>query len=349
MRILHVMASGPSGAAEAMMLNGVAALADAGVAQFALTRDSATARRSALKAVGVDYETAPFHPLWRAQTTARLKAAHQIFKPDVVHHWMARAGSFALPQTRARNLGWHPGHYRLDRFKACAWHATVSPHAASELQSHGAPADRTLVVPAFVDGAAQAAPIARASLSTPDDAPVVFAAVRPAGARGVAALVQALGALPGVYAWIAADAAMGDPVRALAAEADVSERVRIVSLRDDHAALIAACDVVAMPTRPEPLNVLALHAWSAGKPVIAVDEQCGAAHLTADRDAIIVAPDNGAALRAGLAQALEDASLTSALVAQGRRSFDANHTRQAFVRSALAAYERIHAEAAART
>src|SRR5512147_2386119 len=59
MRVLHVIAGAKGGGAESIMLDAVAALAEAGVSQHVITRGG-KARLAALEAAGVSYEIAHF-------------------------------------------------------------------------------------------------------------------------------------------------------------------------------------------------------------------------------------------------------------------------------------------------
>jgi glycosyltransferase involved in cell wall biosynthesis len=61
----------------------------------------------------------------------------------------------------------------------------------------------------------------------------------------------------------------------------------------------------------------------------------------------LVAGDDVRALRDAIRRVLEDAETAHRLVENGRRAYESGYTRQAFVRSAMALYDKIKVAAAA--
>jgi hypothetical protein len=347
MRILHVMAGAQAGGAETMMLDGVLALAEAGVGQHVVTRDNDPARLAALNAAGVPVTIAPFDRLWRAPTTSKIKAAAAGLNPDVLHYWMGRAGAYALQKYADRSLGWYGGYYKLSRFKNCAWHAGVTRDITRHIVEQGCAPDRASTLYTFAN-IQPAPPASRAEVSTPDDAPVILALARLHWKKGIDTLVEALGGLPGVYLWIAGSGPLEQELKAQAERLNVSDRVRFLGWRTDRSALLAACDVVAFPSRYEPFGTVTVEAWAAGKPLVVADAAGPTATVTPDHDAVLVPKDSPEALRDGLKRVLEDAAFAHSLIANGRRAYEGGFTKQAFVRSALSLYEKIRSAAATR-
>lgn len=346
MRILHIMAGAQAGGAETMMLDGVVALAEAGVAQHVVTRDNDPVRLAALNAAGVPVSIAPFDRIWRSPTSAKIKAAVRALSPNVQHFWMGRAGLFALDKHYTQNLGWYGGYYKTSRFKNCAWHAGVTKDITRAIVAQGIAAERASTLHTFAN-IAPAPPVDRDALNTPDDAPVVLALARLHWKKGIDTLLDALSGLPGVYGWIAGSGPLEQDLRAQAERLGLTNRVRFLGWRTDRAALLAACDVVAFPSRYEPFGTVTVEAWAAGKPLVVADAAGPAATVTPDVDAVLTPKDDAAALRAGIKRVLEDAAFAQALVANGLRVYEASFTKQAFVRNALALYEKIIASARA--
>src|SRR5262249_13767254 len=112
MRILHVIAGAKEGGAESIMVDSVQALAEAGVDQFVVTRGHNLARLASFSDAGVPFTIASFDKVWRDPTKDAIRSAANEFKPDVIHYWMGRAGTFALRSYRARNLAWYGGYYK---------------------------------------------------------------------------------------------------------------------------------------------------------------------------------------------------------------------------------------------
>ena len=164
MRVLHVMAGADAGGAETMMLDGVLALADAGVEQRVVTR-GAPDRIAAIRAAGVPVDEAAFDKIWRFPTQAKINSAIKALDPDVIHYWMGRAGMFAPAAHREKSLGWYGGYYKLSRFKNCAWQAGVTKDIARHIVEQGAPADRVSTLHTFA-AIEDAAPVSRADFDT---------------------------------------------------------------------------------------------------------------------------------------------------------------------------------------
>jgi exonuclease III len=102
MRVLHVMAGAREGGAENIMLEGVMALADAGVAQAVVTRADNEFRLTAFRDKGIRVATASFNKLWPFATQAAIAKLIREFKPDVAEYtWWSNRG-----QARANDVGW---------------------------------------------------------------------------------------------------------------------------------------------------------------------------------------------------------------------------------------------------
>ncbi len=339
------MAGALEGGAETMMLDGALALAEAGVAQHVLVRPDNRRRLESLEQARVPLATASFDKFFRLPTAAKLNAAIATFEPDVIHYWMGRAGTFAPRRTRERNLAWYGGYYKLARFRNCAWHAGVTRDIARHITAQGAPEARVSVLHTFAN-LEKAAPVDRASLDTPVDAPVVLSLARLHPKKGIDVLLKALQALPGVYAWIAGSGPIEGELRALAGTLGVAERTRFLGWRSDRSALLEACDVVAFPSRYEPFGTVTVEAWAAGRPLVVSDAAGPASTVKPEHNAILVPKDDADALAAALKRVLGDKLLARELAEAGRQAFEAEFTKQAFVRSVMALYHKIKASAA---
>ncbi|MBI1251495.1 MAG: glycosyltransferase [Alphaproteobacteria bacterium] len=346
MRVVHVMAGAREGGAETMMLDGVTALAEAGVVQHVITRADDGARLETLQAAGVPVTTASFDKFWRTPTQNKIIAAVRAVEPDVIHYWMGRAGTFAPRRWRDISLAWYGGYYKLSRFRNCAWHAGVTRDIARHIVDEGAPRDRVTTLHTFAN-IEDAAPVDRASLNTPEDAPVVLALARLHWKKGIDTLLDAAAELAGVHLWIAGAGPLEGDLKAQAARLGLGDRAHFLGWRTDRSALLAACDVVAFPSRYEPFGTVTVEAWAAGKPLVVADAAGPAATVTPDENAILVPRDDVAALRAGIRRILEDADLAQRLVENGERAYRAHFTKEAFVRAAMALYQEIKTNASA--
>jgi hypothetical protein len=341
MRVLQVMAGADAGGAETMFLDGVTALAEAGVAQHVITRGT-PARLEVLRNAGVPVDEASFDKLVRFPTTDTIKAAIKTFQPDVLHFWMGRAGTFAPAATRAKSLGWYGGYYKPSRFRNCAWHAGVTRDIERHIVEQGVPADHasTLLVFANIE---TAPPLDRAVFDTPNDAPLVLALSRLHEKKGIDTLLDALAQLAGVYAWIAGSGPIEAELKAQCTRLGLDDRVRWLGWRTDRAALLGACDIVAFPSRYEPFGAVTVEAWAAERPLVVADAAGPKATVTNESDALLVPKDDPVALRTALKRVVDGKELRAKLIANGKRSYEAGFTKQAFVRAAMTLYERIRA------
>lgn len=344
MRVLHVIAGAKEGGAEHHMLENVLALAEAGVAQHVITRAHAPDRLARLRTAGVPYSLADFSRFFRGPTEAVLRRTADAFRPQVIHHWMGRAGTFAMKDWSSRNLGWYGGYYRLSRFANCTWHAAVTADIVRNIVAQGAPAERAVTLHNYAS-VEPSQPVERAAFDTPADAPLLLALARLHWKKGLDTLLEALAGLPGAYLWIAGDGPLEAKLKQMAASLGVADRVRWLGWRTDRAALLAACDVVAFPSRYEPFGNVTIEAWAAGKPLVVADAAGPAATVTNEVDALLVPKDDVNALREALGRVIADRDLTRKLAENGRRAYELGYTKEAFVKAALALYERIDAAA----
>ena len=284
-----------------------------------------------------------------------LRMAARRFRADVVHHHTARALSLApyvprdLVQVVTRRMDYAPrgaGPYvrwlygRMDAVIA------ISRAARDALAERGIDADRVTIVPSGVAvetfaGLERAA--ARAALGVDQDAPVVAIVASLHERKGHAVLLDALARLArsgGAPLCLAAGTGPeGDALQDRAQRRGIAGRVRWLGQVADVRPVLAAADVVAMPSLAEGLGVAAIEAMAAGRPVVA-SAVGGLPELIADGEhGLLVPPADAAALAAALARCLGDPALRARLGASGRLRAEAFSTL-AMARGTASVYER---------
>ncbi|MDG2284927.1 MAG: glycosyltransferase family 4 protein, partial [Alphaproteobacteria bacterium] len=94
---------------------------------------------------------------------------------------------------------------------------------------------------------------------------------------------------------------------------------------------IAAADILACPSRHEPLGNVVIEAWAQGKPVVAAASD-GPKHLITDGENGLLCPiDAPEACAAALRRVIIDGDLASRLGASGQAEFHAKFTEEKVV------------------
>ena len=340
MKLMHVMAGATEGGAENIMLESVLALAEDGHEQHVVTRPDNTFRLEAFRKAGIGVTTAGFSNAWPFPTRAKLKAAIEAFRPDCVEYWMGRAGQFAPATYRSRSIGWYGGYYKLERFRNCEWHIGLTRDLLRHIREQGVSDDRSGIVHTYADFTA-APPADRASLDTPADAPVALALARLHVKKGLDTLLDATAKVPGLYVWIAGDGPIEAELKAHCTRLGLDDRVRFLGWRNDRGSLLAACDVVAFPSRYEPFGTVTVDAWAARRPLVAADAVGPAAYVENEVSGLLIPKNDVDALATALTRVITDKALAARLVEGGTRAYEAQFTKAAFQRDSRDYYQRI--------
>jgi glycosyltransferase involved in cell wall biosynthesis len=337
------MAGAAEGGAENIMLESVLALQEHdGIEQFVVTRDNNAFRLESFNAAGIGTASASFDKLFKFKTRAVLKKAIAQFKPDVIEYWMGRAGQFSLAEHRDISIGWYGGYYKLERFKNCKWHVGLSIDLCRHIREQGVDDKYVGLVHTMADFEG-AAPVERASLDTPEDAPLALALARLHVKKGLDTLLDATAKTDGLYVWIAGDGPIEDELKAQCAALGLDNRVRFLGWRNDRGALLAACDFVAFPSRYEPFGTVTVDSWAARRPIVAADAVGPAAYVKDGINGLLIPKDDVDALANAMRRIMHEEGLAKKLVAGGDATYAATFTKTAFTRDSIAFYEKIMA------
>jgi glycosyltransferase involved in cell wall biosynthesis len=255
----------------------------------------------------VEIGAAP-HP--RRDLAAALRLRRLAGDVDVVHAHGLRAGALA-PATAPLVVTWHNAQLSGSRLGALvearvARRATVTLAASEDLARRASACSGRDVRLAPV-----AAPPLQATGRDPGlGRPLVLAVGRLHPQKGYDVLAAALPQLGDAVVAVAGDGPLRDELAAQAPQ------VRWLGQREDVADLLAAADVVVLPSRWEARSLTAQEALRAGRPLVA-SAVGGLPGLLGD-GAVLVPPGDAEALGAAVRRLLDDPEQAAALAERGR-------------------------------
>ena len=276
------------------------------------------------------------HTLAAANTLARL--AGRLARVPVVSH--LHIENHFRPTTRFLLAGLDNATARL-----AAALVAVSEDTRRAYERQGYPR-RIRVVYNGVDPSPADANGLREELRIPDDAPLVVEVGRLADVKGQRELLEAVADLPSARAVFVGDDLErgGEYARELerhAAELGVSDRVVFAGQRDDAARVLAAADVLALPSWTEGLPLVVLEAMAQGRPVVATPVG-GTPELVADGETgLLVPPRDPRALADALTRILRDPELRRRMGEAGRRRVEERFSAARMAQEVLAIYDEV--------
>jgi glycosyltransferase involved in cell wall biosynthesis len=345
LRVLQAMAGAKHGGAETFFMRLVPALARAGLEQRVVIRRDPE-RATALRVQGLEPLELAFGGILDFTTRRRLRHAIETYAPDLVMTWMNRATVLCPPWRSTGSRFVHVarlgGYYDLKYYRRCDHLVGNTPDIVAYLVASGWPKARAHYLPNFVDAvAAEAVP--RASLATPEDAPLVLALGRLHRNKAFDVLLKAMTQVPGAHLWLAGE---GSERRELEREAEwlgLGERVHFLGWRDDAPALYAAADLLVCPSRREPLGNVVIEGWAHGVPVVAAASEGPRAYIEDGKSGLLAPVDDAGELARAMRRVIEDKALAASLVGGGRIAYTAQFTESAAVARYLEFYRRVAA------
>jgi glycosyltransferase involved in cell wall biosynthesis len=284
-----------------------------------------------------------------------LRAAVAAHRPDVVHHHTSRALSLApyvpraVVQVVTRRMDYPPrgaGPYVRWLYRRMEAVIAISRAARDALVSRGIDGARVAIVPSGVAVESFAAldrVLARRVLGI-DQRRAVIAIVASLHVRkGHAVLLEALALLAGgprqPLCLAAGTGPEGDALQDQAVRLGLEGAVRWLGQVADVRPVLAAADLVVMPSLAEGLGVAAIEAMAAGRAVVA-NRVGGLPELITDgAQGLLVPPGDPRPLADAIARCLDDDGLRARLAAAGSRRAETFSTR-AMARGTEAVYER---------
>ncbi|WP_050807234.1 glycosyltransferase [Acidiphilium sp. PM] len=341
MKILQIMAGKGNGGAELYSKDVMIGLHEQGVDQVVVVREEAPATAE-LRAQGLRVVSSPLDAVLRSVQRFRLGRLIEKEQPDIVQCWMRRAASLIPPHTRRKRavIGWFGDYEELPHFSSCNRFVGVTQDLCDHMVAAGINPQDTKYIPTF-SSVDNAPPLARASLNTPETAPVVITLSRLHPTKGIDTLIQALVKLDDVYLWIAGDGPLRDDLELLAEKLGVAPRVRFLGWRTDRGSLLRAADICVLPSRYEPFGTVIIDAWIAGIPLVACDSAGPKAHVRTRENGMLVPKDNPDALGEAIRELLGNDGLRNAIIENAYMEYSASFSRSFVIDSYKRYYESI--------
>ncbi len=338
MKLLHVIAGAPVGGAETFAQDAILSLAERGVEQVVITRPYPLALRR-YEAAGVRVIPRAFGLADRILGVPQIRREAKALGADLVHAWMSRAAQTLPGGLPCPAIGWFGDYYKLANFRRCDHFMAVTPDIVRYILAEGAPPHRAGLVNTFGD-MPDSAPVDRAELTTPAEAPVILVLSRMHAVKGIDLILNALTEVPEAYLWLAGDGPEIGRYQALAQSLGVAERVRFLGWRTDRKALLAACDICALPSRYEPFGTVIVEAWAMRRPLAAAAAAGARQYVTDGENGLVSAVEDVQGLAANLRRLVAEPDLRARLAEAGHAAYQRDFTREVVTDRLLAYYRR---------
>jgi len=329
MSVLHLLGTAGEGGAETYFVDLVGALKRAGLAEAAAIRANPV-RETRLRSAGVPVKVLRFGGPLDILTKPAAAGFAALQKTRVALAWMNRAARHTPrgPWARIGRLG---GYYSLKYYKGFDHLVANTEDIAEWIVGQGWPAGRVACIPNFAAAPPDAAPVDRASLDTPEGAPLLLGMGRLHDSKAHDVSLQALAQLPDAWLWIAGVGPLEAKLKGMATALGVADRVRFLGWRTDASALYRAADICVFPSRYEPLGNVVIQSWAHGLPVIAAESQGPKALIRDGADGLLVPIDDADALAASVRRLLADPSQRAQMSAAGGARVAAEFSEAAVV------------------
>lgn len=340
------MAGARHGGAETAFVDMCIALKEAGHDIHVATRANPV-RVPRLKEAGIPVHLLPFGGRIDFITPLALWRLILKIRPEIIQTWMSRAPAklpphFMLPKSAyppvVARLG---GYYKIKNFRQADYFTTITPLIRDYLIAHGIPAAHVRHINNFAETEDHAAPLDRATLSTPADVPLVLALGRLHTNKALDVLIKAAAMVPSLHLWIAGEGPVRESLEDLIAALGVGGRVRLLGWRSDRAALLQTADICAFVSRYEPFGTVFVQAWAQHVPVVVSNADGPRQFVHPEEDGLMVPVDDVHALAAALERLSQDVTLRTRLAEAGYRRYRTEFTKENTVSEYIRLYEEI--------
>ena len=339
MKILQIMAGAPVGGAETFFVDAIRGVHELGYQQHVITRNNNPYKVEQIRERNIPLDFASFNQLIPWTTKAKVKRAIKEFKPDIVHHYMGRAGNYSVAGEHV-NIGWYGGYYKPERFKHCKHHVGVTYDITKHIIEQGVPPENAHTLHVYAEFP-KGTPIDRAQFDTPDDAPLLVSLSRLHVKKGLDVLLKAMLQVPNAYLWIAGSGPLDAELKAQMKELKLEDRVRFLGWRNDRENLLTTADICVFPSRYEPFGAVVVEAWGTETPLVVAKAAGPKAYVTHGENGLLVEIDDVDGLAGAINQVINDKELCAHLIKNGKEAYDKDFTQKAFMREVSALYDKV--------
>ena len=379
-RLLHIKGSSPFGGDCVLMLELGRAAQERGFEVDVLAIDphfQASIRGAGLGLVDLDVIRREIRPVWDARGLMRLtsflsRSGYSIVhthttKPGIVGTLAARLGGVPSVMHTVHLFPFHEetgratatAYVTIERLAArwCDRLVTVGDFQRQWALDRGIGRPEQVVsipngVPDERAAASRAPAEIRAELGIGDDAFMVLSTGRLAPQKGLEHLIRAAALLrselPALRVVLAGDGPLRGELARLVSALGLEDVVRILGFRANVGELLAASDLVALPSLWEGLSISLLEAMAAEKPVVTTSIESNREVTNEGEAALLVPPKHPASLAAAIRTLAIDEARRIRLARRGREIQRERYTMQRMLDAYLSEYDRLLEKAGSR-
>ncbi|OAP42524.1 glycosyltransferase [Sinorhizobium glycinis] len=327
MKVMHFH-FGKDGGAERFFVHLVNALAERGVEQTSVIRPHRQWRSEIEGATKITESNFRNLSLDRLLLPRKVMHMARRDRPDALMAWAPRASQLMPAYNgciKISRLGDYPP--RLDYFRNTDCLVCNTPGIAEHVRQLGWKRDVEII--SNFTSTERAKPISRATLDTPEDAPVVMSMGRFVERKGFHTLIEAVAKVPGVYLWLLGDGEEGDSLHKLASDLGISQRVRFAGWQKDTRPFLAAADIFVMASSHEPLGNVILEAWAQGTPVVSSRSEGPQWFMRDNENGLLVDIGDADSFGRAIERIANDRSLGAALAERGHETLVSQFSKEA--------------------